>query len=133
MNQNSWVDLLFAVPVPANFRQPNGIIFDNILFTEPISLRAFPPLSGGGIYVVLVPDLNSRPRTYRPIYVGQTGDLSERVCESHERFLDWVMEAGGVHRLYVAFHAMTAGKSVRLAVENKLIGIYKPVCNDKAN
>ena len=133
MTQNDWIDLLFSTPVSPNVRKPNGIIFDDILFTEPTSFESFPPPFGGGLYVVLIPDLNGRPRTYRAIYFGQAGDLSERVCKSHERYRDWAKEAGGAHRLHVAFHTMTGGERVRVAVEERLIGMYKPACNDKSN
>lgn len=133
MTQNDWTNLLFSMPVPANVRKPNGINFDNIWFTEPISFECFPPPFGGGLYAILIPDITARPRTYREIYFGQAEDLSERVCKSHEKYRDWAKQAGGADRLYVAFHAMTGTERERVALEERLIDMYKPACNDKGN
>lgn len=114
--------------------QPKGITFHNRAFTEPVPFSLTLPPVGSGIYVILAPHPASKPRPYRAIYFGETNDFSARVTESHERFGDWVREAGCIANTYVAFCAtpFLRGEQRRWA-ENDLIVRYRPVCNLKDN
>ena len=133
MTQNDWIDILFSTQAPPKVPRPSGIIFDDIPFTEPTSFGHFPPPFGAGLYVILVPDITARPRTYRAIYFGQAGDLAKRVRKSHEKYGDWVTEAEGAHRLYVSFYGMSSSETERVATERRLVQKYHPACNEIFN
>jgi hypothetical protein len=134
MNQNDWMNLLFTPAAPAKQATPGGIVFGNISFTEPSRFSFFlPPFSHGGLYAILVPDTTAKPRPFRVIYFGESGELAKRVCPSHEKYPDWVREAGGAHALFVSLHTTTGNKDERVALESRLIADYKPACNDILN
>ncbi len=111
-----------------------GIRFSNRTFTEPVPFAlAVPPVSSG-IYAILVPDALCRPRPFRSIYFGESGNFLARVTEKHERYEDWTREAGGVANTYVAFCPTPLLKQEqRRWVENDLVARYRPVCNLKGN
>jgi hypothetical protein len=134
MKQNDWINLLAVLTPPAMPGRPNGIVFDNISFTEPAHLDLFLlPFGRGGLYAIMVPDSTAKPRPYRVIYFGQAGELQKRVRKSHEGYADWISEAGSAWQLYVSFHAMTGNEEERVAIESRLIAKYKPVCNEVFN
>ena len=57
----------------------DGIRFDNRTFTEPAPLPLARPPVSSGIYAVLAPDAACRPRPFRAIYFGESGNFVERV------------------------------------------------------
>ena len=87
--------------------------------------------SYGGIYAVMVYDSTWKPLPYRPIYIGEAQNLSERVCQIHEKYDSWVRAACG-GQLYVAFHCIE-GEAARKAAERRLIEHFKPECNKTFN
>ena len=129
MKQNDWLNIL-GFTTPREAPKPSGIYFKDRLFSEP-ALFSFhlPVLFDSGLYAILVPDTNSSPRQFRVVYFGETGELSKRVTSSHEKYPDWVSEAGTASWLYVAFHAMIGTQQARQAVESDLISHYQPACN----
>lgn len=65
-----------------------------------------------------------KPNEWAPVYVGQTGDLSERFDHHHK--LDCAKRKGATH-----IHAHNnANKSDRLNEETDLIRKWNPSCND---
>jgi hypothetical protein len=134
MKQNDWMNLLFTPAAPAKPVGPSGIVFADISFTEPARFSFFlPPFISGGLYAILVPDAAAKPRPFRVIYFGESGELAKRVRPSHEKYPDWVREAGGAPTLFVSFHTMIGGQNERVALESELIAHYKPACNDIFN
>ncbi|MGA8184505.1 MAG: hypothetical protein WB819_12775 [Terriglobia bacterium] len=111
-----------------------GIAFSNRAFTEPAPFSlAMPPVSSG-IYAILAPDDSCRPRPFRTIYFGESGNFSQHVTGHHERFNDWRAEAGGAANLYVAFCPTPLLKEEqRRWVEYDLIARYRPACNLQDN
>jgi len=111
-----------------------GIRFNNRIFTAPAPFSlALPPVSSG-IYAILVRDVSCRPRPFRAIYFGESGDFSQRVTGGHERFNDWTAAAGGVADIYVAFCPTPLLKEEqRRWVECDLIARYRPACNLQDN
>ena len=99
-------------------------------FTDPSHL--FPNLPKGGIYAVLAYDATWKPLPYRVLYFGKAKDLGERVCESHEKYWAWKMEAGYLSSLYYSFMPV-ALEAERTRIESELIGHYGPPCNDRGN
>jgi hypothetical protein len=120
-----------SIPTP---RPPQSWIyfsdppFADLPFAGPYFLASASILTYGGLYAILVPDASSRPKPYRLVYIGESGNLSERVCTSHENHSSWVRAAGGASGLYVAFHYIT-DQTARRATEKRVIAYYKPECN----
>jgi hypothetical protein len=129
MNQNDWINLLFAT----NQERPNGIVFGNTRFSEPVRLSFFLPPFGGGIYAILVPDSTAKPRLFRVIYFGQSGKLQERVTRRHEKYRDWLSEAESDSNLYASYYETSGGEHKRSEIERQLIERYRPICNDIHN
>ena len=124
MKATGWVNL--------NSTRRSGIRFSNRIFTEPapFSLALLPVSSG--IYALLAPDASCRPRPFRAIYFGESGNFSERVTGNHERYDDWISEAGRAADLYVAFCPTPLLKEQqRRWIEHDLIARYRPACNLK--
>lgn len=111
-----------------------GITFSNRAFTEPVPFSlALLPISSG-IYAILVPDDSCRPRPFRAIYFGESGNFLQCVTVDHERFNDWAAEAGGAANLYVAFCSTPLlREQQRRWVEYDLVARYRPVCNLQDN
>lgn len=132
---------LFHVPPRRRSISFLGVSFDRpsplILVENAATLRAqgllastFIP-SFGGLYVIMVHDPTWSPLPYRPIYIGQAEELSERVCPSHEKYPSWIRAASGAY-LYVAF-CHIEDKGVRSDLERRLITHYSPSCNRTFN
>lgn len=111
-----------------------GIAFHNRFFTEPALFHMVLPPIASGIYAILVPDSSSSPRPFRAIYFGESRNLNDRVTGEHERYGDWVTEAGNLSNLYVAFCLTPPLRGEqRRWVENDLIARYRPACNLKGS
>ncbi len=65
------------------------------------------------------------PNKWRPIYIGQTSDLSARFDNHHKLPCIRKNEATHIHA-----HTNDAGEKARLAEEADLIANYDPICND---
>jgi hypothetical protein len=79
---------------------------------------------GGGVYVITraAPGQNGG-LTHQILYVGQTGDLSERFDQHHKAES---CRRHGANRIC----AMLAGdEQTRLAIERDLVAQYNPPCN----
>ena|SRR5712691_5728564 len=122
------------------------IQFLNLQFTGPTPLRlTYKPVfrgsprpfsttyvpSYGGLYAIVVYDATCSPLPYRLIYLGKAGNLSERVCGSHEKYESWVRAACGA-QLFVAFRSIK-DESTRTVSERRLIEHYGPECNKTFN
>jgi hypothetical protein len=129
MNQNAWIDLLLRT----SQEQLNGIVFGATRFSEPTRFSSSLPPLGGGLYAVLVPNSTVEPKPFRVIYFGQAGNLNDRVTRGHEKFQEWLNEAGSISRLHVSFHTMPGDESERRSVEQQLIEQYQPACNTVHN
>lgn len=86
---------------------------NNYSFSEPKNINPGFEIEAGGVYIILT--YNNVKWTY--IYVGQTGDLSQRV-ENHEKWNCWLrnMQNGG---LFISFLPVSR-KNERLEIETKL-------------
>jgi hypothetical protein len=73
----------------------------------------------GGVYAVLRRDTDG----YVVIYVGQTGDLSERF-EYHHRAQCFANQG----RTHIGVHPKSVERD-RLIIEQDLIAMYQPPCN----
>jgi hypothetical protein len=125
-----------APTLPVRLRMEQQIRLLNLPFTGPKLLRptcgapAYLP-SVGGLYAIMIYDATCRPLPYRSIYMGETGNLAEGVCQDHENYELWERVAGGAP-LYVAFHPIDDETARRIA-ERLLIEHYGPECNTTFN
>ena len=63
-------------------------------------------------------------KKWKPIYIGETADLSERFDNHHK--ISCIREKGATH---IHVHRNDAGGQVRSAEEADLISRWHPVCN----
>ncbi|MBA7471466.1 hypothetical protein ES707_06772 [subsurface metagenome] len=68
--------------------------------------------------------LQSRPQYWRPIYIGQTEDLSERFDNHHK--MPCIKRNGASH-IHVHLNSL---QSTRLSEESDLLSNFSPICND---
>ncbi|MEW5902122.1 MAG: hypothetical protein AB1715_11720, partial [Acidobacteriota bacterium] len=101
------------------------------VFAEPVPLTAWTAPFRSGLYAILVPDPGATPRPFRPIYFGESEDISDQsFINKHPKYPCWINEAGDVSKLYIAvYHMPFSTREQRLAVESSLISEYRPVCN----
>jgi len=67
----------------------------------------------------------TEPGRYRPIYVGQTADLSERFENHHQ--MPCIRQYGATH---ICAHTHDAGEAARRTEETDIIQRWNPVCNE---
>ena len=61
---------------------------------------------------------------YSPIYIGETGDLSERFDDHHK--MPCIKKNGATH---ITVHASSTSVTLRRNEEKDLINNYDPICN----
>lgn len=66
----------------------------------------------------------TKPNTFRPIYIGQTGDLSERFDDHHK--MPCIKKEGATH---IHAHESSKDKTDRLTEETDLVRRLNPICN----
>ena len=74
----------------------------------------------GAVYLVLKKSSDGR---YTILYVGQTGDLSERFDDHHKAAC---FNQNGKTHIGIKLERV---EKTRLAIETDLVGNYNPVCN----
>ncbi len=100
-----------------------------IEFDGPNSITQWNPPFRAAIYVIMVP--GSKEGFYKPIYFGESGNLSERgFYKSHHAYSCWIKQAGSESNLFIGVHQMpNSTQEDRERVEQKLISDHNPVCN----
>lgn len=84
-----------------------SITYGNYLFKGPIPIVEWKPPYKAGIYTLLIPDPRWDPIPYRPIYIGESGNLSRRdFIRAHRQYPDWIQLAGSEDNLYIAVYLM---------------------------
>lgn len=81
------------------------------------------------IYTVWTYDINTGK--YPLLYIGETGDLAQRIGTSHHKYSCWINHSTG-NMLYVGIKPMPSSiytREQRMAEELRLINLYKPLCN----
>ena len=66
----------------------------------------------------------TEPNRFRAIYIGQTGDISERFDNHHK--MPSIKKEGATH---VCTHKSSTSETERQAEESDLIANYKPISN----
>lgn len=108
------------------------ITFSKVEFDGPIPLFKFAAPARGGIYAIMIkPYPQTKPDTYRVVYIGQSGDLEGRgFPTSHHKYPCWKQQAGSDANLYIGIHLTPgANETERTELEQRLIRELDPPCN----
>jgi hypothetical protein len=103
------------------------------IFEGPFPLEKWEPPYRAAVYAILIkPDAKNKPEEYKPIYFGESGNLSERgFYEYHHKYKCWLREAGSLQNLYIAYHLLpNSTPDQRRTIEMLLITRYHPICNE---
>ena len=115
------------VTIKNNVR-PHGDTFDIRPLNELVTIPR------AAIYTIWTYDSSSEKNPYPLLYVGQSGNLEERLDKSHHKYQCWVSHA--ISNTLLAGYWLTPSEQYsadkRKQLESDLIAAYKPVCNDKA-
>ena len=68
----------------------------------------------------------TKPGSWRPIYIGETGDISDRPLDTHHKRSCIVREQAR----HIHVHKSSANKKERTDEEADLVARWNPVCND---
>lgn len=108
-------------------------IANRLTFSSPIELRAWIPPQSAGLYAILTltSGLKFMPDQWNLIYLGETGNFSERGFPAcHHAYSRWVEAAGSSQNLFVAIFRMPLSTQLnRQLLERQLIEEYRPLCN----
>ncbi|MFC2035105.1 hypothetical protein ACFLUJ_03165 [Chloroflexota bacterium] len=66
----------------------------------------------------------TKPNTWSPVYIGETGDISERFDSHHK--IDCIRLNGATH---IHTHKSSDDRTIRQKEESDLITGYSPTCN----
>ena len=109
-----------------------SITWGNTEFSGPEKITNWNPPFRAALYAIMIkPDPVSKPDSFRIIYFGESGNLSERgFYKSHHSYQCWRRQAGTDTGIYIGIHLMP-GSSIeqRRVVEQRLIRKYNPSCN----
>src|SRR5262245_10537867 len=91
-------------------RNPVGIRFADLLFSEPLPLETCQLPHGHGLFAVLMPDDTWAPRQYQPLFFGEYGNLQDAPTAAVRRdhYLRWLRTAAG-RQLYIAICSAPSG------------------------
>lgn len=110
-----------------------SIKYNEVNFSEPERLSNWAPPYRAGLYVIMVPDQNMKPKPYRAIYFGESGNMSERGFNSHHKKNCWINTAGSEGNLFISTHLMPdSSEKERRNIEERLVQEYNTnrYCND---
>lgn len=108
------------------------ITWGAVQFSEPKSFALWDPPFRAALYAIMrQADPVNNPTSFRILYFGESGNLSERGFESHHKLDCWKYQVDSVDDLYVGVYLM-AGSTVeqRRELESVLVEKYNPICND---
>jgi hypothetical protein len=120
--------MTFSSLGPRSWMAPR-IVYGNRSFSGPMQFPAPLPAPLSGLYTIVVPDVGWTPRQFRLLYLGESSNIKERATEQHEKYDDWLREAGG-RPLYIGY-STTVGMTdqQRRDEECRLINLCNPPCN----
>ena len=107
------------------------INYGGIIFDGPHPTTEWEPPYRAAVYAIVMPDETCKPKPFRVIYFGESGNLSERgFWQSHHKYQCFIDHAGLDSNIYIAIHKMpNSTEEERKNVESKLIAKYDPICN----
>ena len=109
-----------------------SISWDGVPFDGPYRLDGLVPPRRSAVYAVMCRlEPLTQPDTYRILYFGETGDLSDRGLPwSHQSVPCWLRSGGSRSNLYIGLH-YTPGltEEQRRLLERRLTTRLQPPCN----
>lgn len=108
------------------------ITWGNTVFSEPELLSSWNPPFRAALYAIMMrPDSVGNPTSFRILYFGESGNLSDRGFGTHHKRDCWIEHAGGLDNVYVGLHFMPdSTEEQRCNLETALKNQYAPDCND---
>ena len=109
-----------------------AITWGGIKFDGPYPATNWEPPYRAAVYAIMMkPDHENKPTTYRILYFGESGNLSERgFWKSHHKYQCFISNAGSDSNIYIGIYKMpNSTEDERKVVEEKLITQYGPICN----
>lgn len=108
-------------------------ISNPLQFSGPSLLKYWTPPKTSGLYAILSfsNGLLLKPNTWSVLYIGETGDLSDRgFPTSHHAYQRWISASGSSDNLYIAAYlTQFLTPAQRRKYEQQLISEYQPPCN----
>ena len=107
------------------------IYFANYQFSEPELLTDWKTEDKDGIYVILIKETTLKSQSYKAIYFGESGNLSDTsFIKSHHSYGHWIREAESEGNLYIATFSMPdSAPELRQGIVAFLVKYYHPACN----
>jgi hypothetical protein len=109
-----------------------GIRFNDAWFTEPVHLSQWTPPRCGGLYVILLNDLNWAPKPFQPLYFGEFGNNARANVIPQDSI--WLLSSAARGRpLFVsALPIPFSTTAQREAIRSGLVSAYNPACHTHA-
>ena len=110
-----------------------SITWGSTKFEGPFPINSWEPPYRAAVYSIMFkPDPSNKPSTFRIIYFGESGNLSNRgFYKSHHKYKCWIQEAGSETNLYIGLYLMPgSNEEERRKIEISLIDQYNPACNN---
>ena len=110
-----------------------SIEWGGITFDGPDPITQWDPPYRAAVYAIMMrPDPENKPTTYRILYFGESSNLSERgFYRFHHKYECWLNEAGSESNLFIGIYLMPNSiAEERKRVEQRLVSEYNPKCND---
>jgi len=114
-------------------RKNMAITWASIEFTNPVKITQWDPPYRAAVYAIMrKKDPINKPNTYTLIYVGESGNLSDRgFYKSHHKYPCWTREAGVDENIYISVYLMpNSTEEERREIEGNIVKKIHPVCND---
>jgi hypothetical protein len=104
--------------------------WNGVEFSDPVRIADWEPPMRAGVYAVSVP--SGKPNVFNLIYVGESGNLSERgFYRQHHKFGCWMNKAGSLDNIFISIRLMPgSGPEERRGVEAQTIGTWQLDCQD---
>ena len=108
-----------------------SIKWGDIDFNGPNLITNWDPPYCAAVYAIMMkPYPKNKPRTYRILYFGESGNLSDRgFYKSHHKYECWIKYADSEQNLYIGVYLMhKSTDDERRKVESELINQYSSHC-----
>ncbi len=105
----------------------------NVKFTGLIPIDDWEPTEDAGLYIIMTQrDPTNKPNYYSTLYVGQSGDFSDRgFVDNHHKYDCWKEHANSDSGIHIGIHKMPGSTNEeRESLESKIIKERNPPCND---
>jgi len=106
-----------------------SITVANVKFTGLIPIDDWEPTEDAGLYIIMTQrDPTNKPDYYSTLYVGQSGDFSDRgFVDNHHKYDCWKEHANSDSGIHIGIHKMPGSTNEeRESLESKIIKERNP-------